>query len=106
MTKLEWFTKNGLDGVRMGFIQVDFMVKYQAIITYFEILESLQGKVFNRKQTRHSVAVVLTAQRLNVDRTSVYKYLDAFDNIEDPGGILHVDRNDTRWILVNSSKNT
>lgn len=106
MTKLEWWTKNGLDGVKMGFIQVDWMVKYQAIVTYFEILESLEGKVFNRKQTRHSVAVVLTAQRLNVDRTSVYKYLAAFDPKEDDGEIMQVGRSDTRWMLVNSGKNT
>jgi len=97
MNRLEWMIKNGKEGVRLGTVQIDWAIKLEAYITYLDFIE---------KKHPRAEAIVLTAQQFGVDRSTVWKYLSAFDYVSPTGEEMILIKNRTRWTVLNSGNKT
>lgn len=106
MTRLEWMIKNGREGVKLGIIQIDWAVKYEAYVLYLEFFESLKGQHFSGKQTPRSEALKLTAEKMRVDESTIWRYIAAFDFVAPTSDELTLVKNQRRWTFANSCNNT
>lgn len=92
MSRLEWMAKYGKEGVRLGIIQIDWAIKLDAYIIFLELI----------KKYPRSEAVILTAQQLGVNRSTVWRYLSAFDYVTPTAEEITLLKNHTRWTVLNS----
>ena len=102
ISRLEWMIKHGREGVRLGIIQIDWAVKYDAYLTYLEFYESLKNENFKGKKSRRSQAILLTADKLRIGQSTVWRYLAAFDYVSPTPEEMKYIKAEKRWAFSNS----
>ena len=101
MNRLEWMAKFGREGVKLGIIQIDWAVKYDAYITYLEFFEELKNEKFTGSKSRRSQAILLTADKLRVGQSTVWRYLAAFDYVAPTEEEMTFIKREKRWAFSN-----
>ena len=102
ISRFEWMTKNDSPaGIRLGLIQVDIAIKYEAYITYLEFMESLNSEGLSEYKKR-AQAVQLTADKFNISYSTIWRYLAFFDYVTPSQEDIKLYKNQTRWTLLNS----
>ena len=101
ISRFEYMIKNGRDGIRLGIIQVDLAIKYEAYITYLEFMEELKDTPLEGKRTsKRRRALQMTAEKLNISEHTVWKHMSFFDYIAPTTDELAMYKNTTRWTFV------
>lgn len=93
--------RNGKEGVRLGIIQIDVAIKYEAYIAYLELMESMKGNGQSEYRKR-AAAVQLTADKFNISYSTIWRYLAFFDYVSPSNEEIKLYKNQTRWTLLNS----
>ncbi len=101
MNRFEYMIRNGKEGVRLGIIQIDLAIKYEAYITYLELMESMKGNGQSEYKKR-AAAVQLTADKFNISYSTIWRYLAFFDYVTPSQEEIKLYKNQTRWTLLNS----
>ena len=106
MTRFEYMTRNGKEGIRLGFIQVDIATKYEAYINFLEFMEEIKDQELPPlKRSKRMHAIQLTAKKMGVHRSTIWKHIAFFDYVTPTQQEMALYKNQTRWNLLNSGNN-
>lgn len=103
MNRLEFITKHGLEGAKLGIVPIEWLVKYDAYLIYLEALEPLKGTKIPRPtgspKTPKSEAILIAAEKCRCDKSTIAKYIYLFERPVDCKEIslIEIDRSGHRW---------
>lgn len=101
MNRLEFITKHGLEGAKLGIIPIEWLVKYDAYLVYLEALEPLRDKKIPRPtgspKTPKSEAILIAAEKCRCDKSTIAKYIYLFERECKQVDLITIDRSGHRW---------